>query len=605
MSWQTILTKCANVERVRIEGIDMEDDGKLLERYKSLKGVDASGSAVGYCALVGRVRLTRCLTDEEWAEYHDAYPELVIVEPEWTVVQFNDDVSASANISNLDNRTGYEFDNKYAPSGHVARILARRHRCLAKKTAEGEMTIFPLHDEDSNYFADADDVRNATPAVLTGEMGDVVMYEPHYWYKGVNDFVGRKKYALYSSNEECPHATASVRIEKESLRLSSGSAISVAEDKGNVSEAIVGKSGYSKCSVDVAGYKQVRFPSVVSEEYGAIMTDADGRILSRINTPDGIGIISGMYVYVEIPPAATTMYFTIEDTAPFDHVLLIGSNEMEAVEPDWVEHEACLTGVFEACLVNDALHSYADMLVLDSLSWLTAKNYGEKRGKGFRMIDYEMHKDVANLFFAKYGERDCQGTCGRGGSESARALGLTIVAGMTDTTANTDNPTEETAYLTKKDITKNIISPNMLGYENWYSCKAEFMLMKMNEKQVDYILRSVMPDGTERKLENIRAYSSIWTKNVAHGRYMDVVPVSNGGSSKSYYYDYALIQSYSPASVYRSAYRSNNFENGVSFIYTSNNYSSTDTIFSSRMAFRGKIKFASSAAEFIAIKEID
>lgn len=97
---------------------------------------------------------------------------------------------------------GYRFDTPYVPSGHVARILAQRHRCLGKKTAAGEVTVFPLHDENSNYYADADDVSLATPAVLTGRDGNVWMYEPHYWCKGVNDLLNQKKYAFFSSDAE-------------------------------------------------------------------------------------------------------------------------------------------------------------------------------------------------------------------------------------------------------------------------------------------------------------------------------------------------------------------------------------------------------------------
>jgi len=50
IDWVEILAQCSNVERVRIEGIDVEDDGTLLNRYKNLKGIDADGNAVDYCA---------------------------------------------------------------------------------------------------------------------------------------------------------------------------------------------------------------------------------------------------------------------------------------------------------------------------------------------------------------------------------------------------------------------------------------------------------------------------------------------------------------------------------------------------------------------------
>ena len=90
------------------------------------------------------------------------------------------------------------------------------YRCLGKKTAAGEVTVFPLHDENSNYYADADDVSLATPAVLTGRDGNVWMYEPHYWCKGVNDLLNQKKYAFFSSDAECPAVDGQyVKLTKE------------------------------------------------------------------------------------------------------------------------------------------------------------------------------------------------------------------------------------------------------------------------------------------------------------------------------------------------------------------------------------------------------
>ncbi|MCS3231549.1 hypothetical protein NXW89_19360 [Bacteroides thetaiotaomicron] len=33
-------------------------------------------------------------------------------------------------------------------------------------------------------------------------------------------------------------------------------------------------------------------------------------------------------------------------------------------------------------------------------------------GQGFQLFDWEMHKDVGNLHFLKYGNTDSQGVCG-------------------------------------------------------------------------------------------------------------------------------------------------------------------------------------------------
>ena len=40
------------------------------------------------------------------------------------------------------------------------------------------MTYFPLHDESSNFYADAEDMNDCTVAKLDGSEGDWMMYEP-------------------------------------------------------------------------------------------------------------------------------------------------------------------------------------------------------------------------------------------------------------------------------------------------------------------------------------------------------------------------------------------------------------------------------------------
>ena len=70
--------------------------------------------------------------------------------------------------------------------------------------ADGEVTIFPLHDENSNYYADAQDLSHCTAAHLDASEGDWMMWEPHRWFKGVNDYLNSKHYACWSSNAAKP-----------------------------------------------------------------------------------------------------------------------------------------------------------------------------------------------------------------------------------------------------------------------------------------------------------------------------------------------------------------------------------------------------------------
>lgn len=69
-------------------------------------GVDADGNATDTCALVGTVRLTRYMDDDEYEALRAHFPELNIVQPEYTLIEFDDDVADDANVSNLDNGRG-------------------------------------------------------------------------------------------------------------------------------------------------------------------------------------------------------------------------------------------------------------------------------------------------------------------------------------------------------------------------------------------------------------------------------------------------------------------------------------------------------------------
>ena len=86
------------------------------------------------------------------------------------------------------------------------------------------MTCYPLHDENRNKYADSDSVENATDAVLTGSEGEVYIYEPHYWYKGVTDVLNQCLYGFISSNEDAPAAAGytSIRFTREELDVTEG-----------------------------------------------------------------------------------------------------------------------------------------------------------------------------------------------------------------------------------------------------------------------------------------------------------------------------------------------------------------------------------------------
>lgn len=597
--------------------VDIDATTALLDKYIDYKTYTTNGGYDNtHSGLKGRVRLDVYPDDHVLARYAAAYPELEIVLPEYTIIKHLEHVADGTGLSNLDNKTGYDYDNAYEPSGHVTKILAKRYRCLGKRSADGEETICKLHDSNSNYYADAVSVNLATPAILTGAEGDVWMYEPHYWYKGVNDFLNKAKYRLFSSLTNEPTKADSIKLMQEDLEVKTGFGVRVDTGYSTLQDAEADISSNSYYTVDVRGYRQVRFPAMASAIYGALFLDADGNIIGRMAVSSTVGFINGMYLFNSIPDNAAKLVFTVANNAPFDYVLLTRSEDLEAIEPDWVEHGECLTGLYEALVRDDILRSISGVQSSHSITQPDFKVYARNRGTGFQLVDWEMHKDVCNLFYAKYGNSDSQGTCGAGTSSTSRVTGASNATGMQDTkpTAKDGDPLPDIvdgsykyadAFVLKTpgDEQRTAIgSPVCMGYENWYGNKYELINDTFNEGKVDYAMHVTMPDGSIRKVEGAHSGNSYPT-NVLNGRYMDVWSALQGGSYTTYFYDNQSISNSTFRVVSRSGYYASAY-GGVACASTSGDSTISSTSIGSRLAFRGKIVIAKSVAAFKAVIEL-
>ena len=643
LNWETLLSRCANIDRIRVTGIDREDDGTWLKKFMDMGGVDAEGNSTDTCALVGTVRLTRYMDDETYAAYVSHFPELNIRQPEYTMIEFDDDVADDANISNLDNGTGYKYGNAYVASGHISAILKQRHRVLAKVTKkpttrsvkianvdttvnnlDGEMTYCPLDDADSNKYADG------TVAKLDGTEGDWMMYEPFFWSKGINDYLGGKHYSCYSSNgadnmPEIPEATV---LTLDDIKGTGGGYLSgrkIMSGKDTLSNSYSTDSTYSVCKVNVTGYKRVRFPSVPGTNLvGSVFTDDSGTVVSSVVVPTlSNKFEAGMYLIAEVPEDATALHFSVLNTAEFDKVVLSNSDRIEDMEPDWVANEEHLCAVVGSSIVGSKLRAcITGGSTAASMSWTDFHYYSVQRG--MQQIDALMHSRIANLFYAKYGRRDSQEQCGAGQHSNNRVTGGTASRGMTDTVGY------EEAYSINPNITNSLIENLVhqyawyrdsdgyggatvtqvnntccLGYEDIFGNKYDMMdgVDLPNDSGNAGKWRIWMPDGTTRMVKG-KTSSDQYTTAVAHGKYMDVIPVGSvAGSSSTYYCDKYWINTSAGRVVYRGCYYASAY-GGVSSANASNDATYSDAYRGSRLAFRGKLVRASSVAAYKAVTEV-
>ena len=643
IDWQTLYARCTNVKYLRVTGIDMEGDGSLLTSLMAIGGVDENGGNVDTCRLVGTYRLTQYKADEEYDALQRHFPELNIVQPEYTMLESDESVADDANISNLDNGTGYKYGNDYKPSGHIEAIFKNRHRVLAKVTKkattrnvnianvdtvvnnlDGEMTYCPLADTDSNKYYDG------TVAKLDGTEGDWMMYEPFFWSKGINDFLNGKNYSCYSSRDKdhmptVPNVDVLTLADIKARQGGYTSGKKIMSGKDTIKNSYSTDSTYSVCMVDVSGYKKVRWPSVPGTNLvGSIFADASGNVVKDIVVPTlGSRFEAGMYLISDVPEGATALYFSILNTAEFDKVVLSNSEKIEDMEPEWFANDEHLCAVVGSSVVGSKLRSaITGNSTTGSMSWTDFHYYSVQRG--MQQIDALMHFRIANLSYAKYGRRNMQEQCGAGQHSYMRTTGGTASRGMQDTIGfeeasginpNVTNNTSDAgvhlyAWYIEKDeygATKVTQVNNIccIGYEDIYGNKYDMMdgVDLPNTSGNVGKWRIWLPDGTALMIKGM-TNSDYWITTVAHGKLMAVIPVgAMNGSSTTYYSDKYWFSSASGRVVYRGcnyAYAGG----GVSHANASNDASYANANVGSRLAFRGQIVKAQSVVAYKALDEV-
>lgn len=600
------------IKNVRLTELSLEGDGEDLRAWyeAGIGGLDSSGNIISnHCKICGDYQLTSYLDDETFETYQEYFNELNIKQPQYTIINSDDTVSDDINFSNPDNKTGYDYDNDYVMSGHIKKIWNKRHGYLGKQTEEGTMLICQLNDSNFNYFSDGATVATSTSATLDSTQGDAFIKEPHYWYKGINDIFGvfssgaSRKYYCWSSNEAQPDVpTNFTRLTLDDIKNLGNyrKGYKVQLGLSDLESSITSDSNYSYLKVDISGYKYVRFPIVLGPLVGAIITDADGTKLEEVNIASlDAKMVNGMYVIYEVPEDAKILHMSIYNSVDWDDVILSNATKVEDLEPDWVEHEECLVGMFEAITVGSALYSAcgSSAKAANNQTQPTFSAYAAQRK--LQLIDWEMHKDVGNLFYGRYGRRNSQKQCGYGQSTNVRIIGSSAFLGMTDTVNKTDSTTEYAWYTDENGDLQQISCSRFGGYENWWGNVAEWMDKVYLYSTLPYTFQIEMPDGTTRNALASSA-SGNYIKYLRHQKYMDLINVSNdnSGTQNTYYCDQSYIAGGNQV-VYRSHYYAYAY-GGVSCAHAGYGSTFAYTGIGCRLAFRGTISEATSVSAFLA-----
>ena len=663
LDWKELFDRCPNVQRVRVEGVTGKVTPEWLQNLKErdVKGFNVNGDPVDYPCLEGTVTLTKVIPDQDLEQLQEHFRRggLTITECQYSVYEIDDAFAVESNgswilssacVKNMENGSmaNDTEGNGYVASGHAVKVREKMKpmwgRLMTAGDDAGKWTGREMSDATYGKYANG---QNINPYGDDTDGNDAMMLLPHCWYKGVNDFKNHKKYIIWSSIENGdgipPQSSASSVTRKKLSELEKRAGMYIyydpsMVDSGNIDDVLAIESGYNVYSVGVEGMKQVRWPGIISADRCACFIDVEGNIkgmfqMSNTHRSDLHGEAldlqpgEGDYWFCDIPEGAATFMFTALESANEDwEVVAVDSAEVEAIEPDWVEHKECLVGLYQASLdANNRLRSLTGKTIRrgtvsadgsTSPGWESTynengdplngtipsnlkysmkdlQNLSRRRGEGYQLVDYEMSKFVAILFYCLTGTLNSQAACGDG-----RNLTTT---GTWDSIGNRSTSALEFATYTSR-------TNKCLGLENWFGCVYEWCdNVGVNITSYIQFYKNHMvatgssngrwwifdPDsGTERyvkgQMENTSSTGG-YIKRVRHGRYCDLVPIVVHGTSTSRYADWYTYTTTSN----RVLGRSNNYGiayGGVAYAYAYYASSSAYTYYGSRLAFRGRIK---------------
>ena len=272
-------------------------------------------------------------------------------------------------------------------------------------------------------------------------------------------------------------------------------------------------------------------------------------------------------------------WYHAEETSP--DIWKIGFSDHQ--KEGWKEWDGKdLIGVYKAYSDGTKLYSRSEVTPTTEVSQSDFKSRAKATGTGYSLVKFKHHSMLAFLFYAMYGNTNCQAICGKGDSTTGKTTGQTDTYGMTDTVADGNGDSG---------------SINFWGLENWWGDLNEYIDNVFSNR---YVWTITEDDGLTRNFQ-VYIYVNNYISKVFVGENLDMVPIAVGDSYATgfcdYYYSSAQI-----AEILTRSYDGLSAYGGVAYVCSNKDAFYTHSYYGSRLAFRGTINEIESSTEFMAIQ---
>lgn len=288
-------------------------------------------------------------------------------------------------------------------------------------------------------------------------------------------------------------------------------------------------------------------------------------------------------VFVRIP----RFWYKATETTTNVWKITFSNTKQSSTWKEWDGND--LIGAYEGDVISSTLHSRSNVSSTGNTSQTDFKAYARQKGTGYTLVKWKHHCIVGVLYYALYGNTNCQATIGSGTNSYTKNTGLTNSLGMNDSSAS---------------ATVNSGSINFLGLENWWGNKYEFIdNVTFNHGGTDYKFYIVEDDGSSREVQAHQYTGTFYPTVMVFGEHLDLVmkPNTTSGTTSTGFCDSQYFSGSSNQVVRRSCNYSS-ASGGVAFLDAGSSASVAYSSISSRLAFRGTIIEEKDIETFKALK---